>query len=367
MNKDFCVVVFSHASTNEREETLFKSLTSIKKLNLKVILASHISVSERNQNLCDYFIKDDNNLIINESDIFNNPVSIEGDLFNTTDYFGGLRLETYIYKKSYQAGVFNLYISAFKLAKQIGFKNAILWEYDYELGDQSVDFFNKNIDLMIKDNLQSISFQSTITIFNSDVIQFQIDCCYAVPVFFNLDRFLSIAPNKFIENVKEYNEISKLMIMEQWIKSNIINNCNPRLEYGLADYKKYLPDTLVGQVHSQGSNYLFLGLRSGVYFSDNRCIVAHNNISENYLTSDIVIYDLQNENILFKNKFDLPSNVWRYSNLGENIFNIFKSELGCKVTETIEDVKSGKSDTFEYIINKDNIDFVSKLKKLSIS
>ena len=175
MNKDFCIVVFSHASTDEREEILFKSLTSIKKLNLKVILASHISVSERNQNLCDYFIKDDNNLIVNESDILNNPVNIEGDIFNITDYLGGLRLETYIYKKSYQAGVFNLYISAFKLAKQIGFKNAILWEYDYELGDQSVDFFNKNMDLMIKDKLESISFQSIITILNNDIIQFQIN------------------------------------------------------------------------------------------------------------------------------------------------------------------------------------------------
>lgn len=365
MNKDFCIVVFSHASTDEREEILFKSLTSIKKLNLKVILASHISVSERNQNLCDYFIKDDNNLIVNESDIFSNPVSIEGDLFNTTDYFGGLRLETYIYKKSYQAGVFNLYISAFKLAKQIGFKNAILWEYDYELGDQSVEFFNKNMDLMIKDNLESISFQSIITIFSNDIIQFQIDCCYAIPVFFNLDKFLSIAPDKFIESGKEYTEISKLMIMEQWIKSNIINNCNPRLEYSYGDYKKYLPDTLTAQVHSQGSNYLFLGLRSGIYFSNNGCIVAYNNNTNNYLTSDITIHDLQNESILFKNKFDLPPNIWRYNNLGENIFNIFKSELGCKVVEIVEDVNSGNIDTFEYIINKDNIDFVSKLKKYS--
>ena len=366
MNKEFCIVVFSHASTDEREEILFKSLKSIKKLNLKVILASHISVSERNQNLCDYFIKDDNNLIVNESDIFNNPFSIEGDLFNTTDYFGGLRLETYIYKKSYQAGVFNLYISAFNLAKQIGFKNAILWEYDYELGDQSVHFFNKNMDLMIKDNLQSISFQSTITIFNSDVIQFEIDCCYAIPVFFNLDRFLSIAPNKFIENVKEYNEISKLMIMEQWVKSSIINNCNPKLEYSYGDYKSYLPDTIIGQVGSQGSNYLFLGLRSGIYFSDNGCIVAHNNTSKNHLTSNITIYDLKNESILFNNKFDLSPSIWRYNNLDENIFNIFKSELGCKVVETIEDVNPGKVDTFEYIINKNNIDFVSKLKRYSI-
>ena len=365
MNKDFCIVVFSHASTDEREEILFKSLTSIKKLNLKIILASHISVSERNQNLCDYFIKDDNNLIVNESDILNNPVNIEGDIFNITDYLGGLRLETYIYKKSYQAGVFNLYISAFKLAKQIGFKNAILWEYDYELGDQSVDFFNKNMDLMIKDKLESISFQSIITILNNDIIQFQINCCYAIPVFFNLDKFLSIAPDKFIESGKEYTEISKLMIMEQWIKSNIINNCNPRLEYSYGDYKNYLPDTLVGQVHSQGSNYLFLGLRSGVYFGNNGCIVAHNNISDNYLTSDITIYDLQNESILFKSKFDLPPRIWRYNGLSESIFNLFNSELGCKVVEVVEDINSNKIDTFEYIINKNNIDFVSKLKKYS--
>jgi hypothetical protein len=365
MNKDFCIVVFSHASTDEREEILFKSLTSIKKLNLKVILASHIAVSERNQNLCDYFIKDDNNLIINESDIFNNPVNIDTDLFKTTDYFGGIKVETSVYKKSYQAGVFNLYISAFKLAKQIDFKNVILWEYDYELGDQSVDFFNKNMDLMIKDNLESISFQSIITIFNNNVIQSQIDCCYAIPVFFNLDKFLSNSPNKFIEGGKEYAEISKLMIMEQWIKTNIINNCNPRLEYNHGDYKKYLPDTLVGQVHSQGSNYLFLGLRSGVYFSNNGCIVANNNNTNNYLTSDITIHDLQNESILFKNKFDLPPNIWRYNNLDENILNTFKSELGCKVVEIVKDVNSGKVDTFEYIINKDNIDFVSKLKKYS--
>ena len=181
MSKDFCILVFSHADNLEKEEILFKSLTSIKSLNLKVILASHISVSERNQNLCDYFIKDDNNLILTEADIFNNQTDIDINLYNTTDYFGGIKFETYIYKKSYQAGVFNLFISSFRLANQIGFKNVILWEYDYELGEKSVDFFNKNMEIMIKDNLQSISFQSTIKIFNNDIIQSQIECCYAVP------------------------------------------------------------------------------------------------------------------------------------------------------------------------------------------
>ena len=43
-----------------------------------------------------------------------------------------------------------------------------------------------------------------------------------------------------------------------------------------------------------------------------------------------------------------------------------KTDSGCKVIETVEDVNSGKVDTFEYVINKDNIDFVSKLKKYSL-
>jgi hypothetical protein len=367
MNKDFCVIVFSHANNKEREAILFDSLTSIKKLNLKVILASHITVSERNQDLCDYFIKDDNNLIVSESDIINNPFEIVDNLYNTTDFFGGYKFETSIYKKSYQAGVFNLYISAFHLAKQIGFKNALLWEYDYVLGDNSVDFIKNNMNRMIENNLESISFQSIIKIFNSDIVLSEIDCCYAIPVFFNLDRFVLNIPNKFIETGKEYTEISRLMIMEQWIKKNIINNCNPRFEYGHHQYSNYLPDTIVGQVHSQSSDYLLLGLRSGIYFNEESACVSFNNISDNLLNSTVTIYDNLNSNILFNTKVTLYSRFWSYNILSKDIFNLMKTDEGCKVIEIVEDVKSGKVDTFEYIINKDNVNFVSKLKKYSIS
>jgi hypothetical protein len=362
MDNQFCIVIFSHADSLEKEEILFKSLASIKKLDLKIILSSHIPVSERNQNICDYFIKDDNNLIISESDIFENPINIEGGLFNTTDYFGGIRLETFVYKKSYQAGVFNLFISALKLASHIGFKNAILWEYDYELGKESVDFFNESMDLMDKDNLESISFQSTIKFFNSDIVQSQIECCYAVPFIINIDKSLSYFPNKFIETGKEYNEISKLMIMEQWVKNNIINNCNS-LEYSYDDYKKYLPDTIVGQVGSQGNNYLFLGLRSGIYFGENRCISSYNNASNNSLRISLNIFDNSNSSILLEENIDLSPWQWRYNYLTEDIFNMFNSDSGCRVREIVIDISSNKSDTFDYIINKNNIDFVSKLKK----
>jgi hypothetical protein len=364
MNKDFCVVLFSHADNLEKEEILFNSLTSIRKLNLKVILASHIPVSERNQNLCDYFIKDDNNLIIDESEIFNNPIDIDTNLFSSIDYFGGIRFETYIYKKTYQAGVFNLYISSFNLAKNIGFKNVILWEYDYTLGDDSIDFIKNNMKLMIEDKLESISFESTITIFNSDVVQSDIYCCYAIPVFFNLDRFLSNLSCKLLETGKEYVELSRLMIMEQWVKSNIIENCNPRIEYLYGDYVGYLPDTISGQVHSQSNNYLLSGLRSGIYFNDENACVVFNNSSNSLLKSSIFIYN-EDDN-LYSSILELNIGVWFYDFLDKSILDLMKTDLGCKVIEVVEDLESGKTDTFEYVINKNNIHFVSKLKRYSI-
>lgn len=365
MSKEFCIVVFSHADTTEKEEILFNSLSSIKKLNLKIILASHIPVSERNQKLTDYFIKDDNNFIITEADLFNNPSELF-DTYYTTDIFGGCRFETSVYKKSYQAGVFNLYIGAFKFAKQLGFKNVILWEYDYFLGDKSVEFMNQSIDKMSKDNLESISFFSMIKIFNCDIVQREIGCCYAIPAFFNLDRFLSIAPDKFIETPKEYTSVSKLMIMEQWVKENIINNCNPKIEYNHGDYSYFLPDTKVGQVHSQGSNYLFLGLRSGIYFSDNKkCMTSYNNISNNHLKINLIIFDNSDNSILFQENSEINPGSWKYNYLSNEIFNMFITDSGCRVVEKVTDINSNKTDIFDYIINKNNIDFVSKLKKFS--
>ena len=51
-----CFIVFSHANTEEKENILNESLLSIKKTGIKIILASHLSVSQKNQDICDYFI-----------------------------------------------------------------------------------------------------------------------------------------------------------------------------------------------------------------------------------------------------------------------------------------------------------------------
>jgi hypothetical protein len=180
----------------------------------------------------------------------------------------------------------------------------------------------------------------------------------------NVDKFISLTPNKFIETTKEYTNISKFMIMEQWIKENIIKNCNPKIEYLYGDYSNFLSDTIVGQVHSQGSNYLFLGLRSGIYFSENGCMACYNNISNNNLNISLTVINNDN-NILFQDNIDILPGFWRYNYLTEFTFNMFNTNSGCRVIEKVTDKNSNKTDTFDYIINNKNIEFVSKLKKFT--
>lgn len=363
---DFCIIVFSHADNEEKEEILYNSLLSIKQLSISTILASHIPVSERNQNLCDYYVKDNNNLILSESDIISNPVEISKDIYNTTDYFGGLKFETSVFKKTYQAGVFNLYISAFRFANNIGFKNAILWEFDYVLGDKSVDFINDSINRFLSDGIECLYFNSIINMFNNNIIQKSIDCCYAIPAFFNLEKFNSICPINFINNGKEYNEISRLMIMEQWIKSEIVDRCERKIEYPYDYYNNLLPDTKLGQVHSQRESYLLSGLRSGLYFNDDKtslCLLFAN-MSLTLLNSDIQIYNNDGDLILNIKKELYPKN-WSYEFLNNEIIELCKSKKGCLIKETVEDLNTNKVDIFEYVINEENIDFVCKLKKFS--
>jgi hypothetical protein len=44
---------------------------------------------------------------------------------------------------------------------------------------------------------------------------------------------------------------------------------------------------------------------------------------------------------------------------------MFNTDSGCRVEEVVTDIDSNKSDTFEYVINKDNINYVSRLKSFS--
>lgn len=364
MRDNFCFIVFSHADTPEKEQILYECLSSIKKIEIGIILSSHVPVSERNQNLCDYFLKNNDNLILLESDIFENSPKKWKETFCVVDYFGEIRTETSVFKKSYQAGVLNLYINSFNLAKNLGFTNAILWEHDYILGENSISFIQKNMEIMLNEGIESISFESVIKIFNSDIVEKEIRCCYPVPSFFNLKKFTSLIPDFSVNNPREYLEITGTMVMEQFIKKIIIDKCRLKIEYPYHEYSNYLSDTISGKIHSQ-SNYLFMELKSGIYFNGDSSIAVFNNSSRTNLFISFFVYDSLGST-LFSRESGLPPSNWEYFFLPEECTKKFNSAEGCKVMESITEVDTGETSKFEYSIDKNNIKFLSSLKKYSI-
>ena len=358
--KNFCIIILSHADTIEKEEVLTKSILSIKKTGLKIILISHIPVNIENQKLCDYFIKDDDNLVLKESDIFSNPVEIGDNLFTMTDVISNITFDTAVFKTTYQPGCLNLYINSFKFAKQIGFDNAILWEYDYEIGENSLKFIENSIIEFNDKNLDSLTFTSIIKTFNNDIVVNEIKCCHAIPAFFNIDKILSILPDNSILNAKEYNKITNLRILENWIYEELICKNIKKIEIDYSDIHSLLPDIKIGSIHTQLNSYLFYTLRSGIYFNIDKdpCLFLHNmsNVDINY---EIEISN--NNNIIYYKSITLHNSFWAFDYL--DIKDKLNSDDGCVINEIVKNLNNNKVDTFTYTINNVNLEFISKLKK----
>jgi hypothetical protein len=179
----------------------------------------------------------------------------------------------------------------------------------------------------------------------------------------NIDKFLSSIPDYFLETPKEYTNMSEMMILEQWVKKNVIENCNPRLEYTYSEYTNLLPDVESGKISSQ-NNYLFIDLKSGIYFDGNKPIIAFNNSSNCHLNSIFSIINIESGESIFDSNFSLPPGTWRSFLLDEGVYDKFNSSIGCKVIESVEE--GGNVDVFEYHINRENLHFLSSLKKYSV-
>lgn len=355
MHKDFCFIVFSHTGSDEKEEILTRCLSGIKRLKIPVIVASHLPISKENQDLCDYFIKDSDNLIVSEDQIFNNPVEIETPLYYVHDNFGGRVFSTHLFKKTYQPGVFNLYINSFNVAKRLGFKNAILWEFDFSIGTKSEEFLVRSMQQFKEDGLDFYCFQSFIQ---------DLPCMHAIPSLLNIEMITSLMPSVPIQDPNEYSSVSKMMIMEQWTwhHTQKISARGSWLDYGKIE--SFMPDLIKGEVHSQRDNYLFFGLRSGLYFSQssNEIIFYGSNGSWTNLKTQMVIKDSRG-NIIYNSAKNLGCQNWFYEGLPSEIWDLAQTDAGIYVNEFLTNTDSGRSDSFSYKINSKNFGFISQLKK----
>ena len=347
-----CIVLFSHADTESKEFILSKTLISLEKLNLPIILVSHTPVSIENQKKCDYVIFEKNNLLLKETDFFNEDIQLTESNFNTQYFFGGISTRCYIHKKTYAASVVNLYINGFSLANHLGFDYGLLWEYDFELDDKTHNNIKYILEDVVNNSYDGFFIPCQISGINS--IQ-------AVPAIFPIKDFYDYIPKKVIQTPKEYVNNIDMMLPEEWVYHFYKNLANPKT-YSFNEYYNLVNAEISNQVSSGVENPLFYGLNSGIFIDKND---KSNWVCSVYNSSPKIInysYDL-----IFKGqKIDSYSGIiyptsWRYNFIPKHIPNeILSSNEFLEVQEHVgyED----NNETYEYRIHKDNVDSISKGK-----
>lgn len=355
MTPHFCILVTSHANTSEKIELLKKCLISLRQLETPIILSSHISLPEEIQDLTYLTIKDSSNLILNESQIMSQPVTIESPMYYINDSFFNILFSTGIFKKTYMAGTMNHYINSIRIVKSLGFENILFWEYDSILGvDSCVRLKELQYDYLLK-RLEYYGFVSYIQ---------GIRCLNAIPSLFNIDRVLEFLPEKPIENAKQYNELTRCKIIEQWMLDNLELRSRGDL-IDLSSYNEYFSDTQRGLVGSQNGNYLNFDLRSGIFFNhlDKRSIFYALNTWEEPLTTQMVIKNPRDHSVVYTRTVELNTGVCFFDYLGTQIDIDFTTSTGLDIEETVIQQSTGEVNSFKYNISQKNLEFVSTLKK----
>lgn len=353
MDKKFCIVVFSHADTEDKKILLRSCLISLSYLKLPIILSSHVPVDENLINLTTHTIESNHNLILNESEIISNPVDIESKIFQITDIFAGFQFYTSVFKKTYGPAVLNHYIKSVDFIKKLGYTDFILWEYDSILGYESHFALLNMIDEYSKQFNEYLGFACNI----NGILSF-----FSIPSIYNVQALYKFLPECPVNNPKVYNDIIKMKFMEQWMYDSLNSNCVGTL-YGLENYQKWFPDTK-RDIYNNSKNILFFSLRSGIYFDreSHKSIFFASNSDEEHLIVSVSIKSNDDNMILFEKTFDLGIYKFNYLILGDTIDRYFSTEKGFRVKEEVKNLTKKEDYKFEYDITKNNIDFCKKIK-----
>jgi hypothetical protein len=353
MINKFCTIVFSHADTEEKVKILERSLEESKKIGNPIILATHLPVNERCQELADYIIKDSNNLVLNESDIFKEPINPDSELYYVHDTVSdGIVFSTSVFKKTYIPGVINLYINSFRLAKICGFDFALLLEFDFVIGESTIDSFQSILKKMYDEDLDYFCFESYIQ---------DLHCLHAIPSFFKVSKVLEFLPEKILINAQDYNRTTGLKIIEQWMGSNVWkNSVGIRKDY--TELESFIQDSEIAKIHSMLGKYLFFNLRSGIYFGENGSLIHYtNNFSNDDIECDLQISFM--DNVMYQNCHKGVM-FWAWNQLSEEVNQLAKTQNGVIVKESVFNKALNETSIFEYPINISNFSFISALKKV---
>lgn len=355
MSPYFCILVTAHANTPEKVELLRRCLVSLGPLETPIIVSSHIPVSEEIQELTYLTIKDSSNLILDEGQIMENPVTLEDPLYYVNDSFANILFSCNLFKKTYIPGMMNHYIGSIRIIKALGFENILYWEYDSILGSDSLVRLKELMYYYLMNRLEYYGFVSYIQ---------GIECLNAIPSIFNVDKVLEFLAQSPLTGAKEYNEITRGKIIEQWMLENL-KNCATGELIDLSQYDEYFSDTQRGLVGSQNGNYLNFNLRSGIFFNENnkRSTFYAVNTWDKILNTRILIKNPKDGSTIYIRSVDLERDVWFFDHLGTFIDEKFSTEEGLDIEETVTQQSTGEENSFKYNISKNNLEFVSTLKK----
>lgn len=346
-----CIILLSHANTQEKEEILNQSILSLKELNLPIVLVSHCPISERNQKLCDYSLYEKNNIIFNETDFFNYELPITEANFNAQFFFGGISTRTYLQKETYNGSVINLITNGINIANLLGFEYGLFWEFDFILQEKS------------KNSIISILHKMEINNHDCFFIPCQIsgiNTTYSIPQVFPIKKMLDYN-SKIILTAEDFINVTKFQICEEWLFNFYKTLTNP-LSIPFEEYKIFFPDMKDNLSSSGLDNPLFWGVNSGVFIDKNdKTNWIYSMFNETSFTikySCKIFYDGNQVNV---HESEIHPEAWFYDFISKDITNeIINSNKFLTVIEEISYDNINK--IYEYKVNKDNLDSISKGK-----
>jgi hypothetical protein len=350
--KKTCIILFSHANTTKKEQLLNESILTLKKLDLPIILISHAKIPLEIQDLVDYCLYEKNNFLIKETELFEESLPITEANYNTQYFFGGISTRCYVHKKTYGPAVINLYINGFNIAKYLGFEYSLLWEYDYKLNEITKEKISGFLDEVIQNDYDGFFIPCKIA---------GVPSITAIPSIFPVNKFIDYINHNIVTTPKEYIDVTNFEICEEWIYSFVKTLENP-LKISFDDYFTTFSDLECNLISSGGDNPHFGGLNSGVFIdknNKNNWIYSIFNDSNNTVTIDTEL--TYKDTLIFKLHNTYIPKSWYYSRIPENISNeILSSENYLDVCEKV--YFNDTEETYQYQININNIDTISKSK-----
>ena len=349
-NNKNCILIFSYTNTLEKELILEKNIDSLLSTNLPIVLITHSEVSKKIINKCDYVLYEKENLIFTEGEILNENLPICESNYNNQYFFGGITTRTYVKKKSYQSAVLNMYINGFNLIKNIGYKYALLWEYDHLMDDESKKLLLSYFEEVTTNDLDGFFVTCKISGINS---------IYAVPAIIKIDKFTKYCGNKLIKTAKDYVEISKMMICEEWVYE-FYKKLDKKISLDYDTFNIKFKGIKQNLISSEGDTPNYDYINSGIFINeDNEVLVSVYNGSKKSVKYKINIYN--NDFLLYKKNDIFCTGCWFYEKIDEKLVNdVLNGKIELIVKENFQ--YDDKEEVYNTILSKSNFDSFKKGK-----